>query len=372
MNTHVPKFNEKFDGYKLIEHVAILDTFEDDELTVDEARLQRIAANANKRFSDTLDAVPLVLGHTDEALPESAQPPIVGYAINFQLGTLGEVEPRPALFVDFLIDPKFDGVEKQYPRRSVELWEDDIVDPIALLGATTPRRALGLLSKNGSRRDKRSTRFELMSEEQMADDTQNNDDVVKAVLDAFESSPMGKYLKAKMEADAEQPQDDEPADDDATKNENGDEDAPADKAKMGKGKKAKDAIRLERDQLAMNLSKAERENAKLAKEVAEIQTKLRRGDREASLKQLAYEGYSFDLVEELDYVEDMSDDRFEKHVGKIKTRYSRSPRGASPISPVALAMPTDKSAEGKKAKGEAAKAYALAHKCSYKEALTKV
>jgi len=105
--------------------------------------LERACDIANQHYDDTGDAVPLTDGHTIEGAPESAQPPIVGYAANFRVEPFFETG-RYAIVADCGYDRDFDPNSR--PRTSIEIgdWGNPLIDPIALLGATTPARKLGL------------------------------------------------------------------------------------------------------------------------------------------------------------------------------------------------------------------------------------
>lgn len=137
--------------YVVARHVAILDEHEMTSgpsgvpMYCGPQELQQIADNNNRRVESTGDATPIVIGHTVDGKDENRQPEIVGYATNFSVGPLFN-SGRTALFADFHI--RKDKVEEanKYPRRSVELWPKRWeIDPISLLGATTPERDLGLL-----------------------------------------------------------------------------------------------------------------------------------------------------------------------------------------------------------------------------------
>ena len=137
--------------YVVARHVAVLDEHpmssgpDGTPTYCGPKELQQIADNNNKRVHETGDACPIVIGHTVDGKPEKAQPEVVGYATNFTTGPLFN-SGRMGLFADFHIrKDKIEEVNK-YPRRSVELWPKRWeVDPISLLGATTPERDLGLL-----------------------------------------------------------------------------------------------------------------------------------------------------------------------------------------------------------------------------------
>lgn len=116
---------------------------------IDAAKLARIAANNNSRVERTGDETPVVIGHTRDDAPETDQPPVVGYATNFRTGPFAG---GTALYADLKILKSREDEVRKYPRRSVELWLKRLeVDPVSLLGATTPERDLGLLrfSKRG-------------------------------------------------------------------------------------------------------------------------------------------------------------------------------------------------------------------------------
>jgi biotin operon repressor len=113
--------------------------------------LEQIAANNNKRVYATGDPAPLILGHTSDD-PRSPEKPVVGYAVNYRVQPYRrnpDGTTRYAIFSDYKIRPKYAGAAEDYPRRSVELWWNKReLDPIALLGGTTPERDLGVVIRN--------------------------------------------------------------------------------------------------------------------------------------------------------------------------------------------------------------------------------
>lgn len=159
--------------FKVVPHVGALDTFQlhnDDgsfRADITEAFLDRLIAHMNERERLTGDLAPLVLGHTKRGEPALAGPPLVGFARNWHKGTLGETGRACAFFDAWVM---LDCVEqvKKFPRRSCEvhtyLFE---VDPISLLGATTPARDLGLMQLS---RDGQSVTVESPGEMTMPDD----------------------------------------------------------------------------------------------------------------------------------------------------------------------------------------------------------
>lgn len=117
------------------------------------AVLESMCRNMNDIIADTGDYVGICIGHTPT--PEQRRAgqlpgPIVGFAGPFYVGTIGNVRPRPCIFAkNWAIYRDKAGMAADYPRRSVEVWLDEDMhrrrfDPIALLGAESPARKLGL------------------------------------------------------------------------------------------------------------------------------------------------------------------------------------------------------------------------------------
>lgn len=139
-------------------HTAVLDEFRmtnpDGSFVADITPefLDRLIAHMQEREALTGDLCPLVIGHTQDGLAEVDQPPLVGYARNWHKGLLGDTG-RQCAFADFWILKTRVEQVKQFPRRSGEVWASRYeIDPISLLGATTPARDLGILklSREGS------------------------------------------------------------------------------------------------------------------------------------------------------------------------------------------------------------------------------
>lgn len=113
---------------------------------VDASILGEIAENNNRRVHETGDPAPLIIGHTSDD-PRAPERPVVGYAINYRVAPFKN--GRAAIFVDYAVRKKYSNVIDDFPRRSVELWLNKReLDPIALLGGTTPERDLGVIVRN--------------------------------------------------------------------------------------------------------------------------------------------------------------------------------------------------------------------------------
>lgn len=139
----------------------------DDGVVYDRQLLEAIAENNNRRIRDTGDFVPIVVQHTgDEESPPEYDPPVIGLAGPFFLDKLGAENPRWGIFTTFWIFQDCVAQFRRCPRRSVEIWpedrpEDRYFDPIAVLGAETPKRDLGLIYSMGrAKNGKRPVRYE--------------------------------------------------------------------------------------------------------------------------------------------------------------------------------------------------------------------
>ncbi len=136
--------------FEVFQNIPVFDEHEgDDGVIYDKSLLGHIAQNNNDRIDDTGDWCPIIAGHTpDENGVE--QPTIIGYAGPFKVSVIGNKKPRACIFADFRIHKDHSDTFRKNPRRSVELWpedkpEDRFFDPIAVLGAETPKRPLGLV-----------------------------------------------------------------------------------------------------------------------------------------------------------------------------------------------------------------------------------
>lgn len=162
-----PKTGDEFFVY---ENVPIFDEHEDcDGVRYDYRLLSQIAQNNNDRIEDTGDLVPIVEHHTDDANDPKTDPEIFGYAGPFNVQRFGKKKPRWAIYARrWKIRAEKHDEAKLRPRRSVEIWpedspEDRYFDPIALLGAETPRRDLGILRYEKTGDKTRKIRYSIPS-----------------------------------------------------------------------------------------------------------------------------------------------------------------------------------------------------------------
>ena len=118
----------------------------------DRNALEAIAERCNERIEDTGDFSPITDGHTpDREASERGvpMPEVLGYAGPYRLGRVGNKNPRWAIFADEWWHKDDVQKLKKLRRRSPEVWledrmEDRFFDPIAALGAETPRLDMGM------------------------------------------------------------------------------------------------------------------------------------------------------------------------------------------------------------------------------------
>jgi len=390
--------------YLVLHNVPILDEHQlkdrsgNPVVDIDAAMLQRIAENNNRRVAETGDEVPIVVGHTRDDATEPEQPEIVGYARDFVVKALFQTG-RKALFARTwkILKDKV-GLARKFPRRSVELWLKRLeIDPISLLGATTPERNLGLLRFG---RGDPSTHI-LSPTQEKPPVSNDKKEIVDAVLAAIKETDVWKKMEQMLDegdaaAEPDMPPGDEPleaADADVPPEEEGwpeepvDDDMPPKKdyaAPSGTNthvgafdyncgpKKLRrgdvDRVRLQRDQARLRANHAEQKAAKLETAVRDLQRKFRRADREKDLVQLEAEGYLFDRDEELQTVTDLNADQYSRYLDRIRVRYQRAPLGGLSGEPLRHARGGDRK-ERSRAEVDRAIDYASSHGVSYEDAI---
>lgn len=133
---------EPLEPFFVLKEARIADERTGGIVTLDKNRLQKVADIQNERIATTGDATPIIIGHTRRGLAEKDQPAVTGLATRFEVVKFGKVW---GLRATPWAKPQDKENFKRYPRRSCEFWTDpDLIDPISLLGANTPRLDLGL------------------------------------------------------------------------------------------------------------------------------------------------------------------------------------------------------------------------------------
>ena len=116
---------------------------------IDREALEEIAANNNRRVVQTGDPATAILGHTSDN-PADPEKPAKGFVVNYAVKPFGrDLKTGKILYAihgDLKVRPRHKGILEDYPRRSVELWlSKKEIDPVALLGGTTPEQDLGVV-----------------------------------------------------------------------------------------------------------------------------------------------------------------------------------------------------------------------------------
>jgi flagellar motility protein MotE (MotC chaperone) len=355
----IPSFDD-FTQWEVIPDVPVFDEHTEKNpktgkvlARFDKPRLEKIAEICNRRDAQG-NLCPLTLGHTLDDAPESEQPDIVGYARKFRV-SWDNLLKRYVIRANYYVRRSAFAEAKKYPRTSVELWpEDEFFDPIALI-KKTPKRDLGQWIYR-KRTGKTVLRY-AMSDSVIEDPAQggssgmptpsspstsgDHDDpkpgkfarkFSKHISQHFAKDAVYQYAKKCYEAaSAAGSSSDNQADSGMPSGSDtflpSRDETPAKHSKTGKPDKAK----LAADQKAIEGNAVEERLVKLEEENTELRRYARRKEREADLKQLVYQGYKLDLVEELEDVQDLDSAKYDKHLGKIKTRYSKgAPREGAP------------------------------------------
>lgn len=150
------RFGGQSKRYKRVENVAEFTEHrtkhkgrdgEERPVIYDRRALEAVLNRCNERIADTGDFSPISDGHTP--VEEGGKmPDVLGYAGPFYLGQIGNTNPRWAIFADEWHDQSEAARLEKLRRRSPEVWmeermEDRFLDPVAALGAETPRLDMG-------------------------------------------------------------------------------------------------------------------------------------------------------------------------------------------------------------------------------------
>lgn len=148
------------DKYRRVRHIPVFAEHttrrkkdgKEEVVLYDRRALQAIADRCNRRILDTGDFAALTAGHTptsEEREKGAPMPNTLGWSGPFRLGMIGQEIPRWAIFSDEWHQRQHEDELDHMRRRSPEVWleermEDRFLDPIAALGAETPRLDLGV------------------------------------------------------------------------------------------------------------------------------------------------------------------------------------------------------------------------------------
>lgn len=307
---------ENLSSFVVKHGVPVLDAHElllpdGNKIVIDEEFLRDVAKRCKNRERSG-DFCPLVIGHTRD---DGEEKPVVGFATNWRVNKFHD---RPALFVDFLVFKHKKEVLNEYPRRSVELWLDrKEIDPIALLGGSSPARDLGLtvFSRNSSKVYK----YQIEKETQTKGDSSSMNEeklaanVVRLLNESDLFMRIGSLLEALLEA-INSPQE-------QGQNTTSQED----KSEETKSEESTAPEEEEEEEEEEEVEEEDAEKEALKKKVVTLQ-------REKALNTLRMEGVDLDVNEELSIVENFDDATFSRYLHHIKKRYSRKPAVSPAVS----------------------------------------
>lgn len=336
--------------------------------------LQQLVDWANYRIRNAGNFAAISDGHTPSQA-EKAQgvrdPDVLGYAGPFYLGLLGDVDPRWAIYADEWVHqqdlPRF--VKLQ--RRSPEVWANEpmasrTIDPIAALGAATPRLDSGMnpycrcsdgrlvmrysamafpgpFNTFTPSNTRTKTRYSGDSAMPLPGDNTPHIDLAAAIGEAIQAilpTIVQAVLDRLNTGDGETPPPEDQPDDDASADptddpamqappEQPDEPEPHHYRAMGSQytesyqADQRDSRRygraLERDGLPVIVARQSREIQKLKDEITRERRDVSRYSR---LSELARE-FAFDARDEFETCVDMTDAQFDRHCDKTVTKYSR-------------------------------------------------
>lgn len=115
---------------------------------VNRQALQEIANNNNRKVRETGDPATLILGHTSDD-PRAEEKPAQGFVVNYRVKPFKRNQDGQIIYAihgDYKLRHNKAHLVEDYPRRSVELWwHKKDIDPIAMLGGSSPERELGVV-----------------------------------------------------------------------------------------------------------------------------------------------------------------------------------------------------------------------------------
>lgn len=340
--------------------------------------LEKIVEQNNLRIKSTNDEIPVTRGHTGEGI----DPPILGWASNFRMDAFND---KKAIYCDMKFthenykEVEKMGAGKPLGRRSVEIWQDFIIDPIALLdrpildsiallSGDRPARDLGLGDNNiknkskkyiysmgdtkmnpkksydlneeksspmedpgnpGANQEKKFEQPEMIDEANLVNDTPNANepseaeitDLISNLLTGINTLNMAYCKKYNNGAMNEEPamnaKEDENDDD-------GDDDVEPAKLRMKHQQLKRKFHKLSNELNSMQKNKDDEVKSLFAK-VAELERKEIRAQRTADLLQLEAEGFAFDMSSELEDVVTLTPALYKKHINSIKKNYRKAP-----------------------------------------------
>ncbi len=266
--------------------------------------------------------------------------PILGYFSQFTTGMHRGVS---TVFARFSVFKDRVGELKSYPKRSAEVRVDPAwgerrwrIPSCALLGSHEPRFPLGLMhcSVDGEPKTARYSEQAVMV----------SDELKEQILSVLAMTDVFAFVHEQMKTSETKPDGEE---------------------KPGEPKDQTDSQRASEGDEAVTDEEKEAKYSVMETQLAELQKKLRRTEREKVLRAVEADGAMFSVDDELADTDDLDDARFLKHVERIKRFAVKAPIGQffNVASPAAGGEPNRKAIDPAKVK-----AYATQHNCTFEVA----
>lgn len=349
----------------------------------DREALEQIAANCNRRIEETGNYAAICIGHTEKGDDEK---PLIGFAGPFRVE---ERNGRAVIVADFHIFKDERETLRRFPRPSPEVWipkdgfdpKRIFLDPIAMLGAETPRLDLGMTflyrARHGSHICEKyaavfaspsnvqfgggisatKKRFKERYASEEHDMASLGPDDIKAILKAIEATDWHQWIKQQMASQAKpdegkpdkepppdqkgEPQkyaatDDDDDDDDLAGAEppndkpdiddDDDNGAPPAKANGDRPKRVEEYRCTTHYARKDDVMEAQKEIYQLRRELEHERALRVNAERRRVLESLARR-YAVDVKDEMTMCAygKMTDDAFEKHVARIEKYYRPLP-----------------------------------------------
>ena len=301
--------------------------------------LNRLCTNMNRRFEKTGDMSPLVLGkHTDPKAPAHEQPETVGFAYNWRVIDFNGVK---AAAPKFLYNKEDYDKCKKFQRRSSEVWLGKAeIDPISLLGATTPEQDLGLVYLN---RHPDTKTIVTLSREDMPDipntipEAQMGETGLMKLLEGLNAKI--DQLSAKIDGGASQPATEQPGGGGEMSPEELDQLLASLQQEEGAGNEPEGEKPVEKakDEDVEPVSKNDASYAggnntytpetvkKLQRDLDDMKALLSRKDMEASLNELKAKGVDLDVKVELEDLMALPEAYRSRQLDRISKNYRSAP-----------------------------------------------
>jgi len=296
---------------------------------VTEADLHTIARRANDREAQTGTLAVVTLGHRrpERDVPETEQPPVVGYARKWRVGRFGP-KKLPCLYCTRYIRREEWDEAKRFPFRSVDFYPSKgEITGLALL-KRDPELDMGMVAYHDGAvllysREVNMPDLPDPTKPPMADEPDEGyaqfeghvakHPVLSYVCSKYEGEAMGGGAPAV------------PGPESAS--------LPAPAPGGGLPPPAPDMTPMQRDQVAIEYARSQRENTALRDELAGLRREVAQKDSEALVSQLQAEGYLLDKAEEVQYMAGLHKPARDARAASIRKNYRRDPT-AGPLLPV--------------------------------------